>query len=124
MRTHFKNLRFSILVLALCLAIPLFADQRKAVSIGTAAVTDQSLIAAPGANFKIIIERYSISVGAAAANVELKFSATDRVQHRMAINSNVVNAGRWEGPANTALVLTTSSAGPTDVTVWYHVEPK
>lgn len=124
MRTHLWRLKFSILALCLILALPLFADQRKAVSIATAQVTDQSLIAAPGANFRIVIERYSIAVGATAAAVELKFGASDRVQHRMAVNSNIAVDGRWEAPANTALVLTTSSAGPTDVTVWYHVEPK
>lgn len=81
-----------------------------------------TLIATPGAGYRIVVVGLHVSEGTAGA-VTLSFSATNqRVWNLAANQSEDVGLMRWEGDGNAALSLTAPATGPTDVTVDYEVE--
>lgn len=95
--------------------------QNHAVAHVTSAGTT-TLIAAPGAGYRITIVALHISEGTAGA-VTLSFSATNqRVWDLAANQSEDMGLMRWEGDTNAALSLTAPATGPTDVTVDYVIE--
>jgi hypothetical protein len=94
-----------------------------ALALGT--VTGQSLIAAPGAGYRITVLGFSISVGSIAASVSLIDSVTSANTKAWQFGANGhAESGlcRWELSNNAALNITTSANGPTDVQIDYVIE--
>lgn len=93
------------------------------VSGALAIVTAQSLIAAPQAKWRIKVRALVISIGATACTVTIGFSATNQRVYQFGanggVNSEIMD---WEGDAATALTVTTSANGPTQITIDYEIE--
>lgn len=97
--------------------------QLHAVLAGQGTVTGASVIPAPPAGTAIVIDSFSLSVGAVATKVTLGFSATNQKVFDLPVNSSIPpEQMRWFGDTATALTLTTSAAGPTECSVDYHLE--
>ena len=95
--------------------------QNHAVQHITSATT-LAAIPAPGAKSRITITALHISV-AAADVVTVGFSAANQRVFDLAANGSVeIGLTRWEGDANAAFSITTSTAGPADFSADYILE--
>lgn len=96
--------------------------QQHAVIAGQGSGT-VSVVSAPAAGSAIVIDSFSLSCGAAASKVTLGFSATNQKVFDLPINGSIPPSMlRWFGDTATALSLTSSTAGPVECTVDYHLE--
>jgi len=79
----------------------------------TAIVSGAAVIPAPGAGHRITIVGLHVSNGAVANIVTLGFSPTNQRVYNLAANGNAdIGLMRWEGDANAAFSISTSSADP------------
>lgn len=97
--------------------------QFHAVAHVTSATTS-TLVAVPGAGYRIRILAFHVSEGSTApGTVTLGFSATNqRVWDFLANQNAEAPICDWEGDTDTALSVTTAANGPTDVSVDYVIE--
>ena len=91
--------------------------------IGGQGAATATVVAAPGPDVTVVVDAFSLSVGAVATKVTLGFSASNQKVFNLAVNGNIAQTlERWEGDPGSALTLTTSAAGPTECTVDFHFE--